>query len=84
MLGINWIVKKMGLKSFTFVSFLNVFLESFLFCFLLLLLFLTGMTWIYIIFYSLSFTRCGSTHVLRSSLTLILHLKTYQDQQEWK
>lgn len=83
MLGINWIVKKMRLKSLTFVSFLNVFLELFLFCFLLLL-FLTDMTWIYIIFYSLSFTRCGSTHVLRSSLTLILHLKTYQDQQEWK
>lgn len=31
-----------------------------------------------------SFPRCGSTHVLRSSLTLILRLKTYQGQQEWK
>lgn len=36
------------------------------------------------ILFPFSFTRCGSTHVLRSSLTLILHLKTFQDQQEWK
>lgn len=36
------------------------------------------------ILYPFSFTRCGSTHALRSSLTLILHLKTYRHQQEWK